>query len=270
MRLDLRTAGVALSIAASTWMLGGCESGNPLDALADTFTPESPSEKARDFFNIYDADKRRDAVASFSGAPYGGEAPYLRAYRLLVDDPDATVRAAAIRALGIHGAPEDVQAIVRRSRDRQHFVRWEVAKALQKLHNPIAIAPLIDMMNDDESTDVRMAAARGLGQYPRREVFDALVGALDDPDYGVIKAAHHSLVLVTGYDFGDDPSMWLIYARRNPNEVTAHHKEYKWQPFDKGESWLDQAQFWKDKQTPAPRRPTGADASGDEAPKAAS
>ena len=96
------------------------------------------------------------------------------AYRLLMDDPDATVRAACIKALGAHGTVDDALLIIPRLKDEAAFVRWQAAKSLQRIHHEQAVGPLLDAMKSDEDVDVRMAAADALGQYPRPAVFDAL------------------------------------------------------------------------------------------------
>ena len=74
----------------------GCqalESGNPIGSLIEPLMPPKPREVAADLFNISDADKRRRSVALLTSESFGGEEAYVRAYRLLIDDPDTLVRA---------------------------------------------------------------------------------------------------------------------------------------------------------------------------------
>lgn len=134
-------------------LLPGCQSVGSSDddswlsPIAGQFLPPSPGQLARDAFNVYDPDKRRNSIALLSTASFGGEEPYLRMYRLILDDPDASVRAACIRALGLHGHREDVLRIVPYLEDATGFVRWESALALQKLHHPEAVGPLIKALS---------------------------------------------------------------------------------------------------------------------------
>lgn len=239
-------------------LLVGCEGGKTPtqvigEGLGDVFSP-SPSEAARDAFNVYDADKRRRAVVLLSNAEWGGEPPYVRTYRLLVDDPDPTVRAAAVSALGRHGDRTDVAAIVTRLEvDANPSVRWEAAKALQEIHSDQAVEPLIAALQDDHR-DVRMAAATALGQYPSRSVFDALVGSLNDEDYGVVKAAEKSLQTLTGQDFGDRGGPWWQWAKDNPS-VFADKKTYYVPQYEAPPTLLQSMAFWTDKTPPPPEQP---------------
>ncbi len=243
----------------------GCESsgeGGVLSGAFEGLMPPTPGEAARDAFNVYDPDKRRRSVALLSASEFGGEEPYVRMYRLLVDDPDATVRAAAIAALGLHGKPEDVAKINARLIDTTDFVRWESAQALQKLHEPSAVTPLLKALSDDTDADVRAASAYALGQYAEPRVVQALIGALDDLDFSVVTAAQQSLATLTGYDFGHDASLWLIWTEKHQTDLFAHQQKYTWQPFNKPKGWLGHVQFWEDGKRKEPQAPAGIDQAG--------
>ena len=234
---------------------GACTS--PKGSFLASFTPPSPGQVAREAFNPSDPDKRRNSVALLSAAPFGGEQPYLKMYRLLVDDPDATVRAACIGALGRHGQVQDMKLIIPRLRDEAAFVRWEAAKAMQKIHSPDALDPLVGTLSRDEDSDVRQAAALALGQYPQPTVFSALVAALDDTEFSVVQAVLESLTTLTGHDFGYDGGRWLRWARQNQGALFLNHQAYAWQPFKKPPTLLERAQFWKKPPPVPPRLPTG-------------
>jgi len=243
--------------------LTGCGGGaNDSTFLAD-FTNQmavpTPSQAVRDAFNMYDADKRRRAVSLLSQAPFGGEAPYLRTYRLLLDDPDPTVRAACLQALGLHGDPSDVEKMLPSLRDDVPYVRWEAAKALIKIHNPMAIDELIVRLERDEDVDVRMASAQALGQYPTRRVFDTLVTALDDVNFGVVDTAHQSLMTLTGQDLSTDGRDWLAMADETGRELFANQQAFTYQPYAAPPSILDRMQFWTEQTPPEPQTPTGLD-----------
>ncbi len=239
----------------------GCQSNDlpefSIQGIMRKFAPPTPSEAARMTVDLADPDKRRRGVALLSAAPYGGERPYLKLYRLLLDDPDAAVRAAAVKAIGLHGTVDDVKLILPLMDDLSQLVRWEAAKSLQKIHNPIAVKSLVLHLKSDEDEDVRMASAFALGQYPDTTVFSALVGALDDPDFGVAHAAEYSLVTLTGQQLGKDGADWLAWRDANRQTLFAARRPYKWQPFVKQRSLLDKAQFWKEYNKPQPRPPTG-------------
>ena len=252
--LGLLTA--VLSIAA----IQGCDTHrNPLTELQRSVFPPTPGEYARDAFNVYDADKRRVAVNELSAAKFGGEDSYVRVYRLLIDDGDATVRAACVKALGLHGSAQDAELIVPRLSDPSPFVRWEAAKAMQKIYSPASVPLLLTAMSKDEDADVRMSAAIALGQHAQPAVFNALVGALDDSDFGVTQAARVSLTTLTGNDLGSDAGPWLSWAQKRPaTELFEKRQQYVWTPYLRPRGFWDRVQFWNEAETVSPQVPRGA------------
>jgi hypothetical protein len=251
---------VGAALLALSLSVVGCSSNSatPMEAVIRQISPETPGQVARDAFNVYDADIRRNSVNSLSAARFGGEEAYLRLYRLLIDDPDPTVRAACCKALGLHGDTQDIPAILNCAKDESTAVRWEAAKALQKIHSPSAVDVLMEMAARDTDSDVRQAAVTALGQYPTVAVFNVLVGALDDRTYSVVDAAHESLKTLTGYDFGTDGSAWLIFARKDSSAIFTHQKQYYWQPYNKPYTTSKKLLFWKKKPEPlAPQIPRG-------------
>ena len=236
---------------------GGCNGldgspGNPFRTTAS-----SPGEAARQAFNTYDADARRESVNLLASASFGGEYPYVRLYRLLMDDPDATVRAACVQALGAHGQVEDVPLIMARLKDTAPFVRWVAATALQKIHNPVAAGPLIECLAHDDDADARTAAASSLGQYAQPRVFQALVGALDDRAYSVVLAASRSLYTLTGVDLGTDGRAWLEWSRQQGGGLFDKQRVYVWYPYDKPPTFIDKLIFWKPEEVVGPYPPRG-------------
>lgn len=246
----------AVFLAIGLWGCGN-NNTNPLAELLEPLTSPAPGQVAREAFNVHDPDLRRRSVAMLAASPFGGEQPYLRLYRLLVDDADSTVRAACIRAIGMHGELDDMVLFAKHLKDPDAVVRWESARALQKFHGDQAVAALIDVVGTDEDADVRMAAVDALGQYPQMRVYQALVGALDDDSFGVVQAARRSLDTLTGYDFGNEGSLWLMWAQRHNGHVFDKKKPYAWQPYVKPPGLVDKAIFWKKPQTAEPQVPKG-------------
>lgn len=243
--------------------LSGCDSGRDFKELKETFVPPTPGEVAREAFSL-DPDARRRSVAALSGAVFGGEEPYVKLYRLMSSpygangEKDATVRAAAISALGLHGTPADVPLICDRLTDprEEPYVKWEAAKALQKLHNPIAVGPLIKGVKDDQE-DVRMASAYALGQYPDKAVVQELIFLLDDQNYGVVENANIALQTLTGQDIEADGVEWLRWVKLHPTDMFANKREYKWQPFNKPAGFFRSMKFWDPLEPKGPELPKG-------------
>ena len=244
--------------------ISGCAGPNGGDVFADlieSVAPPSPSQVAREAFNVYDADLRRRSVALLSSSHFGHEEPYVRTYRLLIDDRDPTVRAACVHALGLHGTVEDAPTIIALLKDDTGFVRWEAAKALQKIHHEDAVLPLIDALGEDQDPDVRIAAAQALGQYPTRAVFNALVGALSDPNFGVVQSASDSLAMLTGQDLGTDGGDWLAFANSHPTDLFAQQHQYTYMPYQKPHEGWDKLKFWNKPEAVNPKTPVGLSSS---------
>ncbi len=241
-------------------MTGCTGANNQNDVFADlieSIVPPTPSEVAREAFNVYDADLRRRSVALLSSSHFGHEEPYVRTYRLLIDDQDPTVRAACVHALGLHGTTEDAPTMIALLKDDTGFVRWEAAKALQKIHHQSAVRPLMDVLAEDEDADVRIAAAQALGQYPMRSVFNALVGALSDNDFGVVQSASDSLAMLTGQELGTDGGPWMGFADGNPAGLFAQQRQYTYMPYQEPPGQLDKIKFWDTPEQVSPKTPVG-------------
>lgn len=239
-------------------LLPACSGTNdPMSELIGGLSSPSPSAAARDAFNVYDADVRRRSVAQLSSSSFGGEQPYLRLYRLLIDDPDATVRAACVRALGVHGGVDDVPLLVAHLEDTDRYVRWEAAEALRKIHSPSVVAPLVKSLGSDRDPDVRMAAAYALGQYTEMRVYQALVGALNDESFSVVRAAQESLKTLTGYDFGHDGSLWLLWSQKQGDQLFESGRPYAWQPYTAPPTFMDRVMFWNKPREVEPIAPKG-------------
>ena len=235
-----------------------------LQPISKALFPPSLAEASRDAFNVYDADVRRESICFLSAAPEGGQSPYVRMYRILAEDPDSSVRAAAIHALGLHGTAEDVPLILQYTQDPAPYVRGEAAQALQKLHHEKAPASLVKIVREDEDIDARIAASSALGQYPQPHVFDTLVGALDDQDFGVVESSRRSLVTLTGQPFSFDATAWLEWSKQHPDHLFDNHKPYTWQPWPTPRSWWQRVFFPRWIPTPpAARTPAGLSQSSD-------
>lgn len=235
--------------------VGGLAGADPnattiLGPLFDTPTPTEVVAMAADEFN---ADHRQRGVLLLANAPWGGEDVYLQYYRKAIDDEDAGVRIASARALALHGEPEDVPLLIPYASDPSELLRWEVARALQRLHNPVAVPALLERLDLERmekeveaSHRVRAASARALGQYPERRVVDRLIEAFEDPDLSVNIAARNSLRTLTGMDHGMDAAAWhnatrdltseALFAGRKPYTYPVYHRDPSWieaiNPFD--------------------------------------
>ncbi len=237
----------------------GCETfTQDLNSLGSAIMPVSPEQAARWMVDPNDPDNRRKGTVLISNSPFGGAEAYVTWYRdRIAVEANALVRAALVTALGRWGEPSDAPVIAARLADDNLYVRWEAAKALQRIHNPAVVPDLLRVMrNDDEDTDVRTAAAVALGQYPQDRVFQVLVAALDAPQLSINEAARKSLGTLTGESLGLDPEAWLAWYN-GAAAPFAGQQEYLFPTYQRDETLLEKLAFWSKKSYEQPAPPAG-------------
>jgi HEAT repeat protein len=138
-------------------------------------------------------------------------------------------------------------------------VRWEAAKALQRLHDPQVVTGLLAVLRDqEEETRVRMAAADALGQYPQDRVFQALVAALESRHLALNLAAEQSLETLTGQSLGLDSRQWSRWYRtQSPAERFADRQDYYFPTYSRKLSLVERMMFWQPKTFEQPAIPVG-------------
>jgi len=192
-------------------MLVGCQK------LAERAAKPTPADLVNQLKSD-DPDLRRDAVERLSREKWGREGSFPKAYALMTRDDDHTVRSAALRALGGCGNTDYVKDVIAGLEDAAPSVRCDAACALGSLIHAAAIVPLSRSASSDPSAQVRIVAVRALGQYPRADVLEILLGRLSDREVAVRHQAAESLATLTGEDGGDDPERWadILSAKKDP------------------------------------------------------
>ena len=238
----------------------GCETvSQDLSSFGESIMPTTPQQAARMMIDPHDPDNRRRGTVLISNAPFGGAESYLSMYRDRVrSEQDPLVKAASIAALGRFGSPGDAPAIAACLAPKEDLqVRWEAAKALQRIHDT-AVVPdlLLALHRDEEHPDVRVAAAVALGQYPQDNAFQGLVEALDQPQLAINEAARQSLKTLTGQDFGLDPEPWLRWYN-GAAAPFAGQGEYLYPTYRRRTTILEKLAFWSHKTFEQRGRPAG-------------
>lgn len=229
----------ALLLGACLHGVAGCDSRPVMvDGMLeweDASTPSDAREAVQTILVSKDPDYRRKAIGFLSDEPFGGEPVYRRYYRQFgLTDTDAGVRAAAVRALGDHGGPEDGAAIVPLLADKAVIVRLAVADALRKIKLSDEVRTkaqdgLINLLSD-EDVDVRSMAADVLGHYPGERTARALMDALEDASFSVAWYAHRSLAAISGKDMEEhyDARQWGAWLASAKLGDTSG---YLWEPY---------------------------------------
>jgi hypothetical protein len=174
---------------------------------------DNASYAARKMADTTSADKRVEGTLRLVDFEFARRGIYLSGYAYEARaTEDFTVRAAGLRALNRCRAQGYTSLFLEALNDDQPVVRLEAADALGNIPDATAV-PLLEIhMGDAEpSEDVRIASVEALRNYPTSEVEHALVGELEDHDFGVAWQARQSLELMTGQDFRYDPKAWLNY-----------------------------------------------------------
>lgn len=219
---------IALSLAAIA--AAGCSlnvrpgAKSIFEALDDSPNPGEFAEMAID---KYDANNRALGTLGLANMPFANEPLYIRLFETNAADADPAVRIAALRGLSMHGDPSHVPILVRAIADKDKIVRLEAARGLQRLHNALAIDPLIVAMREPDlanprqaaepEADIRAQAATALGQYAERRVLQSLVAGLDDSDLAVNVCSLDSLRTLTGQDLGVDHATWFEWLEKAPD-----------------------------------------------------
>jgi hypothetical protein len=180
----------------------------------NNLTGNTPGKYARLMEESSSPDARRIGINGLVAQPFARQKPYTTRYReIALNDPDAQVRATAVRALNRADDATATDVYVKALSDPSDLVRLEGAKALIQMPNEAAVAPLLAIMGRaDEPKDVRIAAAAALKHYPRTDVARALAATLGERDFSVAWQARRSLKRLTGgQDFAYDEAAWLQY-----------------------------------------------------------
>jgi HEAT repeat protein len=105
-----------------------------------------------------------------------------------LDDTDADVREAAVRALGRRRSPDAIEALVARLRDPGSKIRSQAALTLGEIGDAQAIPALVDCLSDP-SVEVQDACARALGDIGSREAVRHLMRLVHEKSSERVMAA---------------------------------------------------------------------------------
>ncbi|EMI45596.1 HEAT repeat domain-containing protein [Rhodopirellula sp. SWK7] len=106
---------------------------------------------------------------------------------------DGVVRERARKKLVASRGHEVVHALIGELVDPRKRVRWEAAKALAEIGDPVAALPLVHAMTDDDD-EVAWLAAEGVASLGDPGLMAVLSGITRDCDsLEYCKVAHHSL-----------------------------------------------------------------------------
>lgn len=257
----VRWAGIGVMAMVA---LSGCVMDD-LNDIGRMFETPTPGEAARWALDTNDVNKRREGIVLLSTASFGGAEPYLKLYRMSVEDDDnPLVKSAAIAALARHGTTEDALLIAPWCEQRvteSATIRWAAVQGLQRLHNREVVPVLIRVARDwAEQTEVRSAACVAMGQYPEDRVVQALIDVLDARELAINADAAEALSQLTGQDFGFDILAWQRWYEATLDQSKspfAGQRAYTYPTYSRDKVWWEHIAFWLDEQYEPSLQPIG-------------
>ena len=209
--------------------------------ILTSLQPPTPQEAAKWAIDPYDADKRyRGTLLLANCALRQRPAVYPVVYRQRQGHGPGGAVGGASRGLGTHGRSENVLLLIERLADEDPTVRVEAARALQRIHNPVAIDPLLAVLRQgkEQEAQVRMEAACALGQYAENRVVEQLIQSLQDDNLAVNRATQGSLRTLTGQDFGLEFTAWQVWYNSS-HDLFAARGVYVYPVFFRKKTWVE-------------------------------
>lgn len=134
----------------------------------------------------------------------------------LAGEEDPLIRQEIVRTLGYCRTPESAAALAQALDDPDAEVRETACEGWGRLRHPDAVAHLTRILRSDTQANVRLAAARALGETGESAAVPALGELLADQDPALQLRATESLEQITGKDFGNDTRRWQQYVQGEP------------------------------------------------------
>jgi HEAT repeat protein len=139
------------------------------------------------------------------------------------NEDNPLIRAQMLRTLAPFKTPTAEFILTSGLKDGDPDVRMACCEAWRRRGGPEAVRVLSDVLKEDTELDVRLAAARELGQLDDPVAMQSLAMALEDENPAMQYRAMRSLESITGESFGNDVLQWREYAasQANPSQPAA-------------------------------------------------
>ena len=162
-------------------------------------------------------------------SPADKERESLELARAIQKEEDPLMRLHILRTLSAFDTPASTAVLKAATKDADRDVRVVCCEAWAKRGGPDAVISLGDVFQDDKDLDVRIAAARGLGELKDPAAIPKLAAALDERDPAMQYRAMQSLQKISGKDYGDNINAWREFARGGqPAELNQVERVKKW------------------------------------------
>jgi hypothetical protein len=135
------------------------------------------------------------------------------------NERDPILRAQMLRTISVCSTSGASRMILAGMNDSDAMVRVAACEALGRRGGPDSVTALAKTLGSDTDVDVRIAAAKGLGDTRDQAAVKHLSVALEDPNPALQLRGVRSLEKVTGKDFGDDVNAWRTFVKGGTPEI---------------------------------------------------
>lgn len=151
--------------------------------------------------------------------------------RQIEREQDPLVRQQIVLTLAVYPTPLAGKVLQAAMNDPENDVRITACKAWGKRGGSEAVERLSAALNSDANIDVKLAAARALGETKDKSAVPALADTLADADPALQNRAIQSMKTVSGRDFGNDMDAWRQYAKTGQAADTQPTAKSWWRRF---------------------------------------
>jgi HEAT repeat protein len=133
------------------------------------------------------------------------------------EEQDPMIRRYIVITLGHYKTAAATAVLQAAVADADSTVRIAACEAWGRRGGPEAAERLTGLLTSDTNLDVRLTAARAIGQTKEKTALQPLAEALTDADPAIQYCVVGALKQISGKDYGNDPNLWRAYARgENP------------------------------------------------------
>jgi hypothetical protein len=146
------------------------------------------------------------------------QAAYINQLAVLIrSDSNPVIRAEVVRTLALFPNQAIIPPLRQALTDEEPSVRIAACRAWGKVGGAEGLQSLAERVSKDENIDVKICAAKELGQFKDQAAVVALGSALEENDPALQYQAMQSLKSCSGRDFGVSVASWREFvAGRNP------------------------------------------------------
>jgi len=133
------------------------------------------------------------------------------------EEQDPMIRRYIVITLGHYKTAAATAVLQAAVADADSTVRIAACQAWGRRGGPEAAERLTGLLTSDTNLDVRLSAARAIGQTHEKSAVAPLAEALSDADPAIQYSVVSALKQISGKDYGNDVNLWRAYARgENP------------------------------------------------------